>query len=184
MGISRLKRLLSQTPLRQGQPQGGLGPFPPPRTLGLPGALRPSDLGRAWLPAASAPAPRPAPSSPATAAKPRLRSPSSCPRGLPQVPAGPQAPGLAGKQVPAPAGLSTWEWEAPRGCPPAPASPQLPFSLSPLSVWSPLSQQKAWWLPALREDQARAIRLPPVGACSTQVRVQAGWGPRGAEGEE
>lgn len=40
VGISRLKRLLSQTPLRQGQSQGGLGPFWPPRTLGLPGAPR------------------------------------------------------------------------------------------------------------------------------------------------
>ncbi|EAX11759.1 hCG1816694 [Homo sapiens] len=39
-----------------------------------------------------------------------------------------------------------------------------------------MSWKEARCQPAFLKDQARAIRLPPVDACRTQVRHGTGWG--------
>lgn len=180
--ISRLKRPLSQTPLRQGQSQGGLGPFRPPRTLRLPGLRDPATLAEPGFPRPPQPplrcswdllAEKPWNGLPPARAAPSFRRPAiprpcrrtgSRPRLSPHLRVGRH---LEAALLPLPLPLTNF---------PSPFLPAL--------YRSPSSLKEARWHPALLEDQARAIRLPPVGACRTQVRDRAGWGPQGAKGVE
>lgn len=121
VGISRPKRPLSQTPLRRGQSQDGLGPFRPPRTLRLPGAPGPRQLGQAWLPAAAVTPPQ---NGDPQAGKPWSGLPTSraAPRSL--RPAIPRPSWRTGSRP------RTWKWGGTSTLPScfSPAS-LLPFSL-------------------------------------------------------
>ncbi|XP_043425958.1 collagen alpha-1(I) chain-like [Prionailurus bengalensis] len=135
----------SQTPLRLGRARGALGPFRPPRPLGLPGAQPPGRPGPARSP----------PPGPLRRA----------------VPGPGRRTGSSARLASAPPGGRGGTSQRPSSLSPASLLPLSPLCTgAPRARRRPGGSRRPASPPPPREDGARAFWLPPVGARRTQPR--------------